>query len=47
MHNKDPAAVSLGRRGELVGGHARARKLTPQRRKEIAKIAAMSRRHHD
>lgn len=40
---KDPAAVSLGRRGGLKGGKARAAKLSPKRRKEIAKKAAASR----
>ena len=33
---KNPAAVALGRLGGLVGGKARAKKLSPQRRKEIA-----------
>jgi hypothetical protein len=27
--SKDPAAVTLGRRGGLKGGHARAKSLTP------------------
>jgi hypothetical protein len=36
---KDPAAVSLGRKG----GKARAAGLSPKRRKEIAKKAAKSR----
>ena len=36
--NVDYAA--LGRRGGLKGGKARAEKLTPERRKEIAKLAA-------
>lgn len=40
---KDPAAVALGRRGGLVGGKARAEKLSAQRRKEIAKAAAAKR----
>jgi len=40
---KDPAAVSLGRRGGLVGGKARAAKLTPEKRSEIAKLAAAAR----
>lgn len=40
---KDPAAVSLGRRGGLKGGAARAAALTPERRAEIAKNAAKSR----
>src|SRR5690349_14627605 len=40
---KDPAAVSLGRRGGLKGGKARAAKLTPEQRAEIAKRAAAAR----
>lgn len=40
---KNPAAVALGRLGGLKGGKARAAKLTPERRKEIAKKAAESR----
>jgi hypothetical protein len=37
---KDPAAVALGKRGGLKGGNERTRRLTPERRKEIAKLAA-------
>jgi hypothetical protein len=40
---KDPAAVSLGRRGGLKGGHARAKSLTPEQRKESARKAAQAR----
>lgn len=40
---KDPAAVSLGRKGGLKGGRARATKLSPKRRREIAKKAAAAR----
>lgn len=40
---KNPAAVALGRLGGLKGGRARAAKLTPERRKEIAKDAALKR----
>jgi len=40
---KDPAAVSLGRRGGLKGGVARAAKMSPERRAEIAKKAAQAR----
>lgn len=40
---KDPAAVSLGRRGGLKGGKARAEKLSAERRSEIAKKAAAAR----
>ena len=37
---KNPAAVALGRLGGLKGGKARAEKLTPKKRSEIAKKAA-------
>lgn len=40
---KDPAAVALGRKGGLKGGAARAAKLTPEQRSEIAKRAALVR----
>ena len=40
---KDPAAVALGRKGGLKGGKARATKLTPEQRKEIAQLAAQAR----
>jgi hypothetical protein len=40
---KNPAAVTLGRLGGLKGGKARADKLSPRRRKEIAKAAAKAR----
>ncbi len=40
---KDAAAVALGRRGGLKGGRARADKLTPERRQEIARKAAAAR----
>ena len=40
---KDPAAVSLGRRGGLKGGKARAEKLTPEQRSRIARNAAQMR----
>lgn len=40
---KNPAAVALGRLGGQKGGKARAAKLTPEQRKEIAKKAAESR----
>jgi len=33
----------IGKRGGLKGGPARAKKLTPKKRKEIAKKAAMAR----
>ena len=37
------SARKLGRRGGLKGGRARAEKLTPEERKEIARKAAMAR----
>jgi hypothetical protein len=40
---KDPAAVELGRKGGLIGGKARAEKLTPEQRSEIARKAAAKR----
>lgn len=40
---KDPAAVALGRKGGLKGGKARAKKLSAEQRKEIAKKAAAAR----
>jgi hypothetical protein len=39
---KNPAAVALGRLGGLKGGKARAEKLSPKRRSEIARKAAQS-----
>ncbi len=41
---KNPAAVELGRLGGLKGGKARAEKLSPERRTEIARIAHGARR---
>lgn len=40
---KNPAAVALGRLGGKKGGPARAAKLTPEQRKEIARKAAEAR----
>jgi hypothetical protein len=40
---KDPAAVALGRKGGLKGGKARAAKLTPEQRSEIARKAVEAR----
>jgi hypothetical protein len=40
---KDPAAVSLGRRGGLKGGPARAAKMTTMERREAARKAARAR----
>jgi len=42
-HEKNPAAVALGRLGGLKGGPARAKKLSAERRKEIARRAARAR----
>ena len=40
---KNPAAVALGRLGGKKGGKARAAKLTPEERQEIARKAAKAR----
>jgi hypothetical protein len=40
---KNPAAVALGKLGGAKGGKARAAKLSPERRSEIAKRAALAR----
>lgn len=40
---KNQAAVALGRLGGLKGGKARAAKLTPEQRSEIARRAAKAR----
>jgi hypothetical protein len=40
---KDPAAVALGRKGGLKGGRARAKALSAEERKRIAKKAAQRR----
>jgi hypothetical protein len=40
---KDPAAMALGRKGGLKGGAARAAKMTPEQRAEIARKAAKAR----
>lgn len=42
-HEKNPAAVELGRRGGLKGGKSRAARLTPERRSQIARDAAKKR----
>jgi hypothetical protein len=41
--HKNPAAVALGRLGGLKGGKARMKKLTPERRRQIASDAARAR----
>ena len=43
MEKKNAAAVALGRLGGLKGGNARAKALSPERRKEIAKKAIEAR----
>lgn len=40
---KNPAAVELGRRGGLKGGKARAARLTPEERRQIARLGARQR----
>ena len=40
---RNPAAVALGKLGGAKGGKARAAKLTPMRRKEIAQESANKR----
>lgn len=40
---KNPAAVALGKLGGAKGGKARAEKLSPRKRKAIAKKAAAAR----
>jgi hypothetical protein len=43
LKGKSPAAVERGRAGGLKGGKARAAKLTPEKRHEIARRAATER----
>lgn len=43
VHEKNPFAVALGRLGGAKGGKARALKLSPQERSEIARDAAKAR----
>ena len=40
---KKPAAVKAGRQGGIAGGPARAKALTPRRRRQIARKAAAKR----
>ena len=40
---KNPAAIKRGRLGGMKGGAARAARLTPSRRTQIAKSAALGR----
>jgi hypothetical protein len=41
--HKNPAAVALGKLGGAKGGIARAKKLSPERRSEIARNAVKAR----
>lgn len=43
VKRKNPAAVALGKLGGLKGGKARAAKLSPERRSEIARKASAAR----
>ena len=43
LKGKNPAAVALGRLGGLKGGKARAKKLSAEKRREIARKGALSR----
>lgn len=43
--DKNPHAVALGRLGGKKGGKARADKLSPERKREIARKAAEARWH--
>ena len=44
---KNPHAVALGRLGGKKGGKARSEKLSPERRSEIARKAALARYSKD
>jgi len=43
IKGKNPHAIALGRLGGLKGGKARAAKMTPEQRREIARKAALAR----
>lgn len=43
LHEKDPAAVALGKRGGLKGGKARAASMTKKERSNAAKKAVKAR----
>lgn len=45
LHQKNPAAVELGRKGGKKGGKARASKMTPEERSAAASKAAKARWH--
>lgn len=40
---KNPAAVAKGKSGGAVGGKARAARLSPEQRSDIARVAAQAR----
>lgn len=44
---RNPAAVARGKKGGLIGGKARAKKLSPTKRKKIAVKAIKSRWNRD
>jgi hypothetical protein len=44
---KNPAAVALGKLGGEKGGRARAERLSPEKRSEIARVAAAARWKRD
>ena len=46
-NGKNPHAVALGRLGGMKGGKARAKKLSPEQRREIAQKAAKARWNKD
>lgn len=43
LQRKNAAAVALGRRGGLVGGHARAAAMSPEERSDSARNAVKAR----
>jgi len=43
VREKDPAAIARGHLGGIIGGKARAAKLTPEQRSESARRAAKAR----
>jgi predicted KAP-like P-loop ATPase len=43
LKKKNPAAVALGRLGGRKSGKARMQKLTPEKRSEVARKAALAR----
>ena len=43
IEGKNPAAMALGRLGGLKGGKARAKKLSKERKSQIARQAAIAR----